>query len=90
MPGRPRNIPTYRERSALQSLVGRDWLPAANFYPAGPSTISGMLVKGWLRRKRDTTFGWTYRVTVVGEAALKILIPSKQDQPTGKRKVKGK
>jgi hypothetical protein len=65
-------------------------LPAAKLYSAGPSTISGMLIKGWLDRKRDTTFGWTYRVTAGGEAALKILIPSKQPQATGKRKAKGK
>jgi hypothetical protein len=65
-------------------------LPAANLYPAGPSTISAMLGKDWLHRKRDATFGWTYRVTIAGEAAIKILIPSKQRQPTGKRKAKEK
>jgi hypothetical protein len=77
MPGRPHHIPVYRERSALQSLVEKGWLPAAKLYPAGPSTIFGMLAKGWLQRKRDPTFGWTYRITATGEAAVKVLIPSK-------------
>ena len=77
MPGRPHHIPVYRERSALQSLVEKGWLPAAKLYPAGPSTIFGMLAKGWLQRKRDNTFGWTYRITTTGADALKALIPSK-------------
>jgi len=90
MPKRANHIPTYRERGALQSLVGRDWLPAAKLYPAGPSTISGMLGKGWLERKWHDVHGWTYRVTETGQAALKILIPSKPYQPVGKRKAKEK
>jgi hypothetical protein len=36
MPGRPLHIPTYRERSALQTLLEKGRLPAANLYPAGP------------------------------------------------------
>ena len=77
MPARARHIPVYRERTALQSLTEKGWLPAARLYPAGPSTIFGMLAKGWLRRKRDAIFGWTHSITPAGEAALKTLIPSK-------------
>jgi hypothetical protein len=71
------HIPTYRERSALQALVEKDWLPATKLYPAGPSTILAMFGKGWLQRKWDASFGWTYCITPAGEAALKSLIPSK-------------
>jgi hypothetical protein len=78
MPRRPPGFPVYRERSALQSLVGKEWLPAANLYPAGPSTIVNMLTKGWLKRKPDKMFGWTYCITSGGEAALRAQIPSKR------------
>jgi len=71
------HIPTYRERSALQALVEKDWLPETKLYPAGPSTILAMFGKGWLQRKWDASFGWTYCITPAGEAALKSLIPSK-------------
>jgi hypothetical protein len=81
MPARASHIPTYRERSALQALVGSDWLPAANLHSAGPSTIINMLTKGWLQRKRDKMFGWTYHITATGEAALRVLIPSKPPAP---------
>jgi hypothetical protein len=81
MPGRARHIPVYRERSALQSLIEKGWLPAGKLYPAGLSTIFGMLAKGWLQRKRDVTFGWAYRITTAGKAALKAPIPSKASKP---------
>jgi hypothetical protein len=91
MPRHAPTVPVYRERGALQALVGRDWLPAANLYPAGPSTIVNMLTKGWLQRKRDKMFGWTYCITATGEAALKAQIASKpprsikrRDRPKGK------
>ena len=77
MPERPASIPVYRERSALQALVGKGWLPASNLYPAGPSTIVNMLSKGWLRRRQDKMFGWTYHITPTGEAALRTKIPLK-------------
>jgi hypothetical protein len=87
MPARDSHIPTYRERAILQPLVGRDWLPAGKLSSAAtPSTISRMCKKGWLERKRDATLGWTYRVTETGEAALKLLIPSKPRSPIEERK----
>jgi hypothetical protein len=90
MPGRPRHIPVYRERSALQSSVEKGWLPAAKLYPAGPSTIFGMLSKGWLQRKRDATFGWTYSITPAGEAALKAPIPAKPQKSPQSLRLKAK
>jgi len=83
---RPPTIPVYRERGALQALVGRGWLPASNLYPAGPSTIVIMLAKGWLRRRSDAMFGWTFHITASGEAALRAQIPSKPRKPSGGRR----
>jgi hypothetical protein len=76
MPARNSQFPTYRERSALQLLLKKDWLPATRLLPAGPTTISGMMKKGWLRRKQDLAFGSTYCITPKGEVALRALIPS--------------
>jgi hypothetical protein len=81
------HIPTYRERSALQALIEEQWLPAAELYPAGPSTIFGMLGKGWIERKQHATIGFMFRITTSGRAALKTVIPSKPRQ-NPKAKVK--
>lgn len=86
MSWRPASIPVYRERGALQALVGRGWLPASNLYPAGPSTIVNMLAKGWLQRKQDAISGCTYRITASGESALRAQIPSKPRKPGGGRR----
>jgi hypothetical protein len=77
MPARPANIPVYRERSALQALLSRGWLPAAKLYPAGPSTLIAMMAKGWVQRKLDPMDGWIYCITTTGESALRAAIPSK-------------
>jgi hypothetical protein len=86
MPQRPSHIPNYRERIGLQLLVNTDWLPAASLHPAGPSTIVRLLGKGWVERKQDATFGWAYRITGSGQAAIKALIPSKARRSAGKLK----
>ena len=77
MPARPSHIPAYRERCALQTFLGADWLPVADLYPAGPSTIAGMVNKGWIEQSLDAA-GMKYRITPAGRAALKAVIPTKR------------
>lgn len=89
MPQRPPALPVYRERGALQTLVGKGWLPAANLYPAGPSTIINMMTKGWLERRKDVIFGWVYQITASGEEALRAPLPiawrlKKSGKPRGR------
>jgi hypothetical protein len=69
MTPRVRTIPTYRERSALQTSIEKGWLSVARLYPAGPATIAGMLSKGWLQRKRGATSGWMYHYASRGDGA---------------------
>ena len=74
MRSRRSSIPVYRERAALQALLETEWLPSAELYPAGPSTIYALVGKDWIERKQ-TANGFRYRITVSGRAALKIAIP---------------
>jgi hypothetical protein len=86
MPQRVGPIPTYRERSALQALWGAGWLPAAQLYPAGASTIFIMLGKGWIERNPDGAGGWKYRITPLGETAFKALIPGRPSRSKKSKK----
>ena len=77
MPARNSQFPTHRERSALHLLLKKDWLQAIQLTPAGSSTISGMLKKGWLQHKQDPTYGLIYSITPAGKVAVRAVIPSK-------------
>jgi hypothetical protein len=74
MPPRPRHLPHNLERTALQKLsVGRA-LPSSQLHPAGPQTVAGMLVKGWIEKQLEAG-SVSYRITPAGEVALKAKLP---------------
>ena len=74
MPARPKHIPTYIERCALQWLRSREWDLEENLRPAGPKAIAKMLQKGWIERLPETP-ARKVRITKKGQAALKVRIP---------------
>ena len=74
MPARPKHIPTYIERSALQWLRSREWDLEENLRPAGPRAIAKMLQKGWIERLPENA-ARKVRITKKGQAALKVRIP---------------
>jgi hypothetical protein len=75
MSARSSNIPHNRERSALQKMSADQGLPLPELYPAGKSTIAGMLAKGWIKKQMVVSRGARYVITPAGQAALKAKIP---------------
>ena len=75
MPPRSKDIPHNIERTALQKMGARHWLPIADLYPASTVTIAGMLDKGWIDIQLADNGETRYRITTAGEAALKAKIP---------------
>jgi hypothetical protein len=71
----------------LQLMVGGAWLPAASLHLAGPSTIVRLLGKGWMERKQNASFGWAYRITKFGRAAIEAPVPSKAHRSAETRQV---
>jgi hypothetical protein len=71
---RPPHLPRNIERTALQKMRASQWLPAISLHPAGEPTIAGMVAKGWIERQLDGS-DVMYRITPLGEAALKEKIP---------------
>jgi hypothetical protein len=79
MPPRPKHLPTYFERSALQSLSSREWIYEASPWSTGPGTVAGLIEKGWIEPVPDRTSGSRkLRITQAGRDALKIPIPVKR------------
>lgn len=76
MPPRPKHLPHNIERTALQKLSARHWLPTAHLHPASTKTIEGMLIKGWIDIQMADNGEARYRITSEGEAALKLKIPT--------------
>ena len=70
MPVRASHLPNYIERSSLQELHAVGELRAARI-PASKRTIAKMIEKGWIEY-----VGLAYRITPVGEAAMKAKIPT--------------
>ena len=75
MPPRPKDIPHNIERTALQKMIARHWLPTVDLHPASTVTIVGMLNKGWIDIQMADNGEARYRITLAGEAALKAKIP---------------
>jgi hypothetical protein len=76
MPQRVAGIPQYRERSALQSIKYRSWVPKTALHPAGEGTIASMLRKGWLERQLGPGGAPQFRITEAGKAAIAAKIPA--------------
>jgi hypothetical protein len=70
MPARAGQFPHHRERIALQKLKAQGELTAAELHPAGSTTLSKMIDKGWVARA-----GSVYRITEIGLAAFKAQMP---------------
>jgi len=76
MPTRVAGIPQYRERSALQTIKYRSWVPQTALHPAGEGTIASMLRKGWIERQLGPGGAPQFRITETGKAAIAAKIPS--------------
>jgi hypothetical protein len=75
MPQRVAGILQYRERSALQSIKYRSWVPKTALHPAGEGTIASMLRKGWIERQLGPGGGPQFRITKAGKVAIAAKIP---------------
>jgi hypothetical protein len=75
MPPRVAGIPQYRERSALQSIKYRNWVPQTALHPAGEGTIASMLRKGWIERQLGPGGAPQFRITQAGRTAIAAKIP---------------
>ncbi|MCC8940443.1 hypothetical protein H8A99_29300 [Bradyrhizobium sp. Arg68] len=67
---RPSHVATHLERVAIDAIGSSRSFPAG----VGPSTIAGMIEKGWI--VAEGTTGRKYRVTDVGVEAVRRKIPS--------------
>jgi len=65
---RPSHVATHLERVAIDAIQNRRSFPAG----VGPSTIAGMIEKGWIVAE----LGRRYRVTDAGVEAVRRKIPS--------------
>jgi hypothetical protein len=65
---RPSHVATHLERVAIDAIRNRRSFPAG----VGPSTIAGMIEKGWIVPE----LGRRYRVTDAGVEAVRAKIPS--------------
>lgn len=65
---RPSHVATHLERVAIDAIRNRRPFPAG----VGPSTIAGMIEKGWILPE----MGRKYRVTDAGVEAVRRKIPS--------------
>ena len=66
MTPRPNHIPNHHERSALTKLATGRELGLSQLLPAGRTTVTNLLDKGWIERA-----GSAYRITESGKAALR-------------------
>ena len=67
---RPAHVATHLERVGIDAIRHRRPFPAG----VGPSTIAGMIEKGWI--VPEGTTGRSYRVTDAGVEAVRRKIPS--------------
>lgn len=67
---RPSHVATHLERVAIDAIRNRRPFPAG----VGPSTIAGMIEKGWI--VPENAMGRKYRVTDGGVEAVRRKIPS--------------
>jgi hypothetical protein len=73
----PRNpeIPSHRERAALQLAKHGNWVEPNDLHPAGDGTIAGLIRKGWIERRIGPSAEEQLRITHAGRAALAAKIP---------------
>jgi DNA-binding PadR family transcriptional regulator len=70
---RAEHVPTHRERVVLQKLSAGAEMPSTKLDPtAAGRTLSKLLAKGWIERGASRRH---YRITQLGEAALRAPIP---------------
>jgi hypothetical protein len=72
MPAREKHLPTHLERTALQALRAGSELSARELEPTTRRTILKLMAKGWIERGSSSRL---YRITPVGEDALRIQLP---------------
>jgi hypothetical protein len=53
MPARSSDLPSYRERQALQILLSGNLQPAKALYASSRRTLSKMVAKGWIEHSAD-------------------------------------
>jgi hypothetical protein len=68
-------IPTNRERSALQLTTCGNWVVRNDLYPAGKTTIASIVRKGWIEQRVGPSGARQFCVTQTGRAALVAKIP---------------
>jgi hypothetical protein len=75
MPQRVAGVPQHRERSALQAIKYRSWVPQTALHPAGEGTIASMLRKGWIEQQLGPGGAPQFRITEAGKVAIAAKIP---------------
>jgi DNA-binding PadR family transcriptional regulator len=73
MPARSSDLPSYRERQALQILLSGNWQPAKALYASSRTTLSKMVAKGWIEQRGSLQT--EYRITEHGREAFHTPMP---------------
>jgi DNA-binding PadR family transcriptional regulator len=84
MPARSSELPSYRERQALQLMLSGDWQPTKALYASSRTILSKMVAKGWIEQRGSLQT--EYRLTELGREAFRAPIPTRAaPKPIGDR-----